>query len=154
MKLLVVLPMVNFRFSILSLRIWLLYEKSFVISINPKCVWLDKTIDYWGLVAFLNSPTDKIFGNLFDVRYAWTPLTKPRIGKNRSKFVSSLCVWFLVWVEIDSFWMYFVGPFHCLEERAIKVAFWSVYVYVYMYIYTLTKAIPTFSLCPRTHPRA
>jgi len=69
-KLLVVLPMVNFRFSILSLRIWLLYEKSFVISINPKCVWLDKTIDYWGLVAFLNNPTHKICGNLFDVRYA------------------------------------------------------------------------------------
>jgi hypothetical protein len=69
-KLLVVLPKVNFRFSILSLRIWLLYVKSFVISINPKCVWLDETIDYWGLVAFLNNPTHKICGNLFDVRYA------------------------------------------------------------------------------------
>jgi hypothetical protein len=102
-KLLVVLPMVNFHFSILSLRIWLLYEKSFVISINPKCVWLDKTIDYWGLVAFLNNPTHKIFVNLFDVRFAQTTLTKPRIEKNRSKFVGSLCVWFFVWVEIDSF---------------------------------------------------
>lgn len=69
-KLLVVLQMINFHFNILSLRIWLLYEKSFVISINPKCVWLDNTIDYWGLVAFLNNPTHKIFGNLFDVRCA------------------------------------------------------------------------------------